>query len=251
VVVQERTPVTARLARVRLAGAGLVGFPPPAPAASVRVLLPVGAALGPDGALVLPAWAGNEFLLPDGSRPPIRTLTPRRFDPAAGTLDVEVVLHGPGTASSWAATAAPGSPAAVSGPGRGYTFDPAAPAHLLAGDETALPAIATLCEAAPAGPLVVHIELVDPEACPPLPLPPGAVIHRHRAAPGVPPGAALLDALAGADWPPGTRIWAAGEAAAMQRLRTWLFGERGVPRAHAHVRGYWVSGRAAAGLVGA
>lgn len=250
VVVRARTPVTPRLGRVTLAGAALVGFPRPGPAASVRVLVPTGeSALEPDGSLVLPTWTGNEFLLPDGRRPTIRTLTPRRVDPAAGTLDVEVVLHGDGAASSWAATAEPGSPAAVSGPGRGYTFDPHAPAHLLAGDETALPAIATLCEAAPPTPLMIHVELVDPECCPPLPLPSAAVLHRHRAVGDGPPGAALLEALQGTDWPLDTRIWAAGEAAAMQRLRRWLFGPRGVPRGHAHVRGYWVFGRRAGGEV--
>jgi NADPH-dependent ferric siderophore reductase len=38
-------------------------------------------------------------------------------------------------------------------------------------------------------------------------------------------------------------VWAAGEAAAMQRLRRHLFDERGVPRSAAVVRGYWKRGR--------
>ena len=41
----------------------------------------------------------------------------------------------------------------------------------------------------------------------------------------------------------GTRIWAAGEAAAVQRLRKHYFDERGVPRSHATIRGYWKVGR--------
>ena len=59
------------------------------PAASVRLLLP------PPGStdLVMPAWNGNEFLFPDGTRPAIRTLTPLRLDPETHTLDLEIVVH--------------------------------------------------------------------------------------------------------------------------------------------------------------
>jgi NADPH-dependent ferric siderophore reductase len=37
-----------------------------------------------------------------------RTYTPRRYDPASGTLEVVFVIHGPGPASQWAAQAKPG-----------------------------------------------------------------------------------------------------------------------------------------------
>ena len=102
-----------RLRRVTLAGDALVGFPVPLPGASVRMLVTTPGS--PE--LVLPAWTGNEFLLPDGSRPPIRTFTPRRVDPDAGELDVDVVLHGGGVASEWARVAAPGAVATISDPG--------------------------------------------------------------------------------------------------------------------------------------
>jgi NADPH-dependent ferric siderophore reductase len=42
----------------------------------------------------------------------------------------------------------------------------------------------------------------------------------------------------------GTRVWVAGEAAAVQRVRRHLFEERGIPRALTWVRGYWKHGRA-------
>jgi NADPH-dependent ferric siderophore reductase len=38
-------------------------------------------------------------------------------------------------------------------------------------------------------------------------------------------------------------LWVAGEAAAMQRIRRHLFENRGLPRAHTWVRGYWKHGR--------
>ena len=84
--------------RLVLGGSALSGFALPEPAASVRLLLPAPGS----NELVMPMWNGNEFLLADGSRPAIRTLTPRRFDENELELDVEVVLHGTGIASQWA-----------------------------------------------------------------------------------------------------------------------------------------------------
>ncbi len=71
----------------------------------------------------MPTWNGNEFLLPDGRRPTIRTFTPRHVDTGALELVIDAVVHGDGAASQWAQAAAPGLDAAVSGPGRGYTID--------------------------------------------------------------------------------------------------------------------------------
>src|SRR4029077_14850902 len=62
-------PVTPRMVRITLGGDELEGFTVDQPAASVRLLLP-----SPGIAeLVMPVWNGNEFLLPDDSRPIIRT----------------------------------------------------------------------------------------------------------------------------------------------------------------------------------
>jgi NADPH-dependent ferric siderophore reductase len=206
----------------------------------VRLLLP---SPGSDE-LVVPEWNGNEFLLPDGSRAVIRTLTPRRVDPDARELDVEVVRHGGGRASTWVTGAEAGAPVAVSGPGRGYTIDAEATALLLAGDETAIPAISQLLEVLPAGTTAqVHIEVADPVAEVPLP----GDVSWHVLPEGAAPGAALVAAVEGADVPSGTKVWAAGEAAAMQRIRRHLFEERGLSRREATVRGYWKVGRAGDG----
>jgi NADPH-dependent ferric siderophore reductase len=239
--VEDRSP---RLRRVTLAGPELEGFVLDEPAASVRLLLP---SPGTD-ALVVPEWKGNEFLLPDGRRPVIRTLTPRRFDADARELDVEIVRHGDGLASQWADTAGPGAPAAVSGPGRGYAFDPDAPELLLAGDETAIPAIAQLLEALPPDtPTRVLVEVADPAAELPLPAVEGVTVSWHELPAGGDPGDALVGAVRAAPFGADARVWAAGEAAAVQRIRRHLFEERGVPRRHAVVRGYWKAGRAGTG----
>ncbi len=229
-----------RMARATLVGADLAGLSVEHPGASVRVLLP-----SPGSELVIPAWNGNEFLLPDGRRPTIRTLTPRRVDPEALELDVDIVLHGGGAASGWIAAAQPGDRAAVSGPGRGYAIDPDATSYLLGGDETAIPAISQLLEVLPADtPVAVYIEVARPDARMALPVHPEADVEWCDLAEGAPFGDALVAAIRATDLRPGTRVWVAGEAAAVQRIRRHLFEERGLPRSQATVRGYWKHGRA-------
>lgn len=228
--------VTPRMRRIVLGGAELDGFEDPGPASSVRLLLP------PPGQdeIVMPTWAGNEFVLPDGSRAPIRTFTPRRLD--AGELTIEVVLHEGGAASDWARRAAPGIVTAVSGPGRGYEVEHAADGYLLAGDETALPAIAQLLEAIqPATAIDVHVEVADPSARQELPAHPRAQVTWHLADPGAAPGSAFVAAIEDLDEIPDA-VWVAGEAAAVQRVRTHLAEVRGRPRSTVTVRGYWKTG---------
>jgi NADPH-dependent ferric siderophore reductase len=229
---EDRSP---RLRRVTLGGPELDGFAVDLPAASARLLLPE-----PGVGLVVPEWKGNEFLLPDGRRPAIRTLTP--WDLGGRRLAVDVVLHGSGRASAWARAAAAGDTVAVSGPGRGYVVADA-PEYVVAGDETALPAIAQVLAALPEGvPVQVHVEVADAGAR--LDLPGDASVEWHVLPAGAGPGDALVDAVSAAAFGPDARVWAAGEAAAVQRVRRHLFEERGLPRAQCTVRGYWKHGRA-------
>jgi NADPH-dependent ferric siderophore reductase len=233
-----------RLIRVTFGGADLAGFTVEQPAASVRVLLPIPGG----GDLVVPTWNGNEFLLPDRRRPTIRTLTPWRVDPDARELDVGIVVHGGGVASDWALSAEPGEPAAISGPGRGYTVDHDAPAYLIAGDETAIPAITQVLDAVPdETPVQVRVEVAHPDGRLALPTHPATSVEWWDLAPGAPPGDALGAAVRDLELADGTRVWAAGEAAAVQRIRRHLFDDRGLQRTQTSVRGYWKHGRAGDG----
>jgi NADPH-dependent ferric siderophore reductase len=242
VVVVRAEELSPRMVQVTLEGPDLAGLAVAQPAASVRLLLPEPGT----GRLVVPGWTGNEFLRADGTRPVIRTLTPRRLDPAAGELVVAVVVHGTGAASEWARAARPGQPAAVSGPGRGYAVPADGAAFLLGGDETALPAIGQLLEVLPPGAQVsAHIELAAADARIPLPERAGAEVAWHLLAPGEPPGTALVAAVSRVPVGADTHVWVAGEAAAVQRIRRLLFEERAVSRARATVRGYWKHGRSA------
>ena len=230
--IESRSP---HMVRITLAGPMLQGLDPGLPAASVRVLLP-----GDPTEVVLPTWSGNEFLLEDGSRPTIRTLTPLRFEPGPLALDVEIVRHGHGPLSAWADTAKAGARVAVSGTGRGYKIYPAVRAFLLAGDESALPAISVLLRALPPEAEVqVLVEVRHPDARLELPAHPGATVQWYQLETGSRPGDSLVAAVTSARIAPDVRVWAAGEAAAVQRIRLHLIDERGLSRSRAVVRGYW------------
>lgn len=236
--VEQRTP---HLARVTLTGPELEGFSSGLPAASVRLLVPSGGS----SELVMPTWDGNEFLLPDGTRPTIRTFTPLRHDATARELDLEIVLHPDGAIAGWAGRAQAGDEAAISGPGRGYVVDETASAFLLAGDESALPAITQLLPLVPrTATAEVIVELGHPDARLELPDHPGlSVTWRDRRAGGR-SGDALVEAVRAASIPEDANVWVAGEAAAVQAIRKHLFDQRGMTRAQATVRGYWKHGRA-------
>ena len=102
------------------------------------------------------AWRG----LSDRERPPMRTYTIRAVRPERYEIDIDIVLHGiTGVASAWASTAPLGAPLLICGPNADHAgahggIDFHLPARtgriLVAGDETALPAIANILEALPA-----------------------------------------------------------------------------------------------------
>ncbi len=227
--------------RIVLGGHELDGFAIESPASSVRLLLPE----PQSNELVMVTWTGNQFELPNGSRPPIRTFTPRDFDAERNELTLDIVVHDHGAATDWARRAAPGDEVAISGPGRSEELNPDARSHLLVGDESALPAIAQLLEWIPADRTIeVHVETRGRDAHLELPDHPGATVAWHDAADGAEPGDAMVEAVVSltdlAD-----DVWVAGEAAAVQRLRKHLFDERDRDRTNVTARGYWKKGRSA------
>ena len=241
VAVEEVEPLSPHMLRIVFVGDELDGFAVPSPASSVRLLLP------PPGEaqIVMPTWTGNQFELPNGDRAPIRTFTPRAFDPDRLALTLDFVLHERGAASDWARQATPGDVVAISGPGRSEDLDADAQSFLLAGDETALPAIGQLLETIDGGHSIdVHVEVRSDDARIELPPHPGATVTWHEAGVGAAPGAAMVAAVLDVDELPDA-IWVAGEAAAVQQLRKHLFDERGRARSSVTARGYWKQGRSA------
>jgi NADPH-dependent ferric siderophore reductase len=241
VQVRSVSPLSARMLRVVLGGDELRGFTLDAPASSVRLLLPQPG----HETIEMPSWTGNQFELASGARAPIRTFTPRHFDAERLELTLDVVLHDHGAATDWARSARIGDEVAISGPGRSEPLDADAQSFLLVGDEAALPAMCQLLEwIDPACTVEIHIEITDPSARFDLPAHPGATVNWHDAAPDAPPGASMVQAVEELDALPDA-VWVAGEAAAVQRLRTYLFDTCGRTRRSVTARGYWKQGRSA------
>jgi NADPH-dependent ferric siderophore reductase len=233
--VADTAELTPRMLRLTFTGEELRGLEITEPAASVRLLIP---SPGSDD-LVMPTWNGNEFLLDDGERPIIRTFTPRFWDAETLELVIDVVIHEGGTTSTWALAARPGAEAAVSGPGRGYELDPETTHYVLAGDETAIPAISQLIEHIQTGASIeAIIEITADEAALDLPPPPGVHTTWLVGAPGESAGTALVETVTALELPQGCKLWVAGEAAAVHKIRRALLGNR-VDRQDATIRGYW------------
>jgi NADPH-dependent ferric siderophore reductase len=90
-----------------------------------------------------------------------RDYTPRRYDAAAKTLDIEFVLHDAGPATRWAEQARPGQSLSIGGPRGSFIIPTDFDWHLLIGDETALPAIARRLGELPVGTRAVVLAEVD------------------------------------------------------------------------------------------
>ena len=106
------------------------------------------------------------------------------------------------------------------------------------GDESALPAVATVLAALPGGvPAVAYLEVAD--AAEEQELPGGATVHWvHRG--DRPAGEPLADAVRAAQLPDGPgQAWLAGESACVRDLRRHLLDDRKLDRRAVYATGYW------------
>jgi len=197
---------------------------------------------------VVPFMSPEGAVFPPGvERPQSRDYTPRRYDPVANTLDIDFVLHGEGPASSWAARVAEGDTLLIGGPRGSMLIPDAFDWYLLAGDETALPAIARRLEEMPEGRRVLaFLEVADEAEEQVLPTRADATItwvHRN----GAPAGTTTLlrDALAAQDFPAGVPfVFVAGEANQSRAIRRYLAEARGLSEDYLKAAGYWLLGQA-------
>jgi NADPH-dependent ferric siderophore reductase len=246
--------LTSHMVRVVLGGSGFDTFTPSEFTDSYVKLVFVADDVDM-AALPRPLTLDSFAELPAAKRPVIRTLTVRRADAAAREIAIDVVVHGEhGAAGHWAATAEPGQPAYLMGPSGAYSPDPAADWHLLAGDETAIPAISVALEALPANAIgKAFIEIAGPEDEIPLIAPDGVQINwiyrggradlvgEDRAGDHAP----LIEAVKTAAWLPGqVHAFVHGEAqAVMHNLRPYIRKDRAVDAKWASISGYWRRGR--------
>lgn len=168
----------------------------------------------------------------------------------ADRVAIDFVVHGDeGLAGPWAASAKPGDRIAFSGPGGGYVPDATADAHLLAGDESAIPAIgaalAWMAEHAPAAVGTAYVEVHGTADEMPLSKPAGVeLVWLHRGddvRAGTSP--VLADAVAGHAFAEGrTQVFAHGERESMKALRD-VVKRQGIAREDLSLSGYWAHGR--------
>ncbi|MFS0694981.1 siderophore-interacting protein [Streptomyces nitrosporeus] len=177
--------------------------------------------------------------------PTTRTYTVRSWDPVAREMAVDFVVHGDeGLAGPWAARARAGEQVTFLGPGGGYAPDPSADWHLLAGDESALPAIAAALEQMPAeAGGYAFVEVPDAAEEQKLVAPDGVeVVWLHRG--DRPVGEPLVAAVKGLEFPEGrVQAFVHGEAGFVKEIRRHLRLERGIPLAQLSVSGYWRLGQ--------
>lgn len=220
--------------------------------------------LGGDGFGEFPARPETDSYvkieLAAGDETVVRTYTVRRVDPDAREIWIDFVVHGDeGVAGPWARSVQPGTQVVVRGPGAGYRPDRSADFHLLAGDETAIPAIAVALEDLPADARgAVFLEVIGPGDELKLDAPAGVdITWLHRGVAAGDAGADLIDgnsplvaAVKAMRWPGGdVQVFVHGEAeAVMKHIRPYLRKERAVPPARASISGYWRRGRTEEGF---
>ncbi|MDI9933647.1 siderophore-interacting protein [Rhodococcus sp. IEGM 1354] len=204
------------------------------------------------------AWLGQFLLQPKSRRPWVRNYTIRRFRPGDSEIDIDFVRHGdadhgtvPGPASAWAEHAQPGDPVGIFD--EGYTYLPPSDAqwHLLAGEESAVPAILSILECVP--------EDVQAEVFLEVPLasdipeqvyaPQSSKIHWIvRDDPSEVPGTKLLREMKDAPLADGKfYTWVAGEHKLPTGLRRHLVNDRGTPKSDITFGGYWRHGKSSPG----
>ncbi|RMB86687.1 siderophore-interacting protein [Streptomyces shenzhenensis] len=228
--------LTPHMQRVVLGGAGLADF-----AADtctdhyVKLLFPAGGATYPEPFDMERIRA--EF--PREQWPVTRTYTVRGWDAEHRELTLDFVVHGDeGLAGPWALRVRPGETVWFMGPGGAYAPDTRADWHLLAGDESALPAIARALETLPPGARAhAFVEVSGPEEEQKIDsdVP---VVWLHRG--DRPVGDALVEAVRALEFPAGrVHAFVHGEAGFVKELRRLLRVEYAIPREDLSISGYW------------
>ncbi len=240
--------LTPKMVRIIVGGDELEGFVSAAHDDHVKLFFPRPGQDKP----VLPTPSPNGPVYPEGTpKPAARDYTPRRYDAAANTLAIDFVLHGDGPATAWAAQARAGQYLGVGGPRGSFIVPDDFDWYLLAGDETALPAIGRRLEELPSGSRAIVIVEVE-SAAEEQPFDTRARIETRwlyrQGVDGAEPGdrSLLLSTIAGLTLPPGDGYaWVAAEAATAKAMRRHLVDERGLRKDRVKAAAYWKRGAVA------
>nr|WP_220139245.1 siderophore-interacting protein [Nocardia sp. GTS18] len=233
-------PVGAALLRITFGGPDIAKFHSYVPDEHVRLIFP-----GEDGVLRLPKLDGT-MLEWGNPRPISREYTVRRHSVEDGELDIDFVIHPGGLASDWATSVTPGTKVHIAGPPGGVVIPETYDDYLLAGDITALPAIARWLERMPRDTTGwAFIEVAGPAEEIPLDPPAGVTVrwlHRGDAAPGT--SDILEQAVREVKVAAGHRVfaWVAGEAGCLRGVRKIIRDDLGIGPKDSLIAGYWKRG---------
>jgi NADPH-dependent ferric siderophore reductase len=177
-----------------------------------------------------------------------RDFTPRHYDAANKTLQIDFAIHDAGPATRWAAQAKPGDQLSLGGPRGSFIIPTSFDWHLLIGDETGLPAISRRLAELPAAARVIVVGEVDGTADEiVLPTAADATItwaHRNGGAPGA--SDVLGKTLASLKMPTGDYYaWVACESLTAKALRRQLIADHGANPKWMRAAGYWRRGAVA------
>ena len=232
------TRVTPHLVRITLGGDELEGFTSLGFDDHVKLFFP-----DATGTLPRPVMGPDGMNFP-GGRPAMRDYTPRRFDAAARTLEIEFAVHEAGPATDWAVRARAGDKLGVGGPRGSFVIPMNFDGYVLIGDDTALPAIARRLRELPAGAKVTVLAEVD-SAADELTFETKADLTLqwvHRNGNDNP----LPAALRATRLPPGDiHAWVACESSVARELRAILVGDKQLNKAWVKAAGYWRRGAVA------
>lgn len=236
--VTETVWLTPHLVRIVLGGDGLDGYEPTSFTDQYV------------NALFIPAGAPYEApfdldearaLAPE-HRPVGRRYTIRSWNPVERLVAIDFVVHGEvGSAGRWAANAHVGDVLQFVGPTGAYAPDPDADWYLLAGDESAIPAIAASLEVIrPGVPAVAVLIVGDLYHEITLSCPGELSVHWvHRTSAPNDPNL-LLDAVRSLEMPAGrVDVFVHGEAGEVRSIRKHLLGPCGIPREQTSISPYW------------
>jgi NADPH-dependent ferric siderophore reductase len=247
--------ITPHMARITFGGDDLADFTIHGPDDQVKLYFPHPGQAVPrlpapslDGGVM--RWYEAYNAIPEPERPWMRSYTLRAHHPRHSTIDVDFVLHrDAGPATRWALSAEPGDTLGMFGPSPAFArpvpvTTPIAAADwvLLAGDETALPAIGTLVESMPEDArAVVYVEVRDAAEEQRWETAGEVSVHwLHRGDTPAGHSTVLIDTVRAAQFPPGPVFaWLAGESGAVRALRRHLVEERGLDKRAIDFTGYW------------
>ena len=235
--VREVIDLTPHMRRIVVGGSELEGFHSSAPDDHIKVFFP-----NPAGEYITPTPGPDGPVFPEGKTPsPARDYTPRHYDPAAGTLAIDFVIHGDGPASNWAEQARAGDAFAFGGPRGSFVAADDFEHYVLIGDETALPAISRWLEEMPAGQKATAlIEIREDADRQELSTRADASITwLSRNGADAASSHLLEEALAGLTPQGDTFWWIACESARARRMRISLAEQRNVPKDWIRATGYW------------